>query len=147
MKFRALPIAIVAGTLLLTGCGSAAPVAKDGVATADQMGTIDKVARAVAAEKYDDAVKDGYYTYDIMAGLSQDTAKMAKLRKEQDDVWNAVKASFDKGCGLDADHLDSNGFIISNVVCTGESHPTNQIGAIYVSGKLIGITASSAPSS
>lgn len=141
MKKYAIAILITAGTLMLTGCGSSAPTAKDGVATADQMGSIDKAARAVAAEKYSDAASAGYYTFGSHGEFTQDSGKMADNRKRHEDVWNAVKADFDKGCTLTADRIDSSQGIHSNVVCNGESKPTYEVVAQYLMGKFAYIEA------
>jgi len=146
MKKHAIVIVITAGTLLLTGCGSSAPAAKDGVATADQMSSIDKVARAVAAEKYDDAAAAGYYTFSN-GGTTQDTKKMADSRKEHASYWDAIKADFDKGCTLVADSVNGNGAIFSNVVCKGESKPQYAVAAWYMMGKLASISATDASQS
>lgn len=141
MNRYALPVVIVAGTLLLAGCGSASsPVAKDGVATADQMQTIDKVARAMAAEKYSDAFSAGFYTLGSHGGFSQDAGDMADQRKQNEDLWNAVKADFDKGCTLVADRVE-NTDIISNVVCKGEDKPVYSVGAQYWQDKFAYIGA------
>jgi hypothetical protein len=141
MKKHAIAIVIAAGTLLLTGCGTSAPAAKDGVATSDQMSSIDKVARAVAAEKYSDAASAGYYTFDNSGSLTQDAGKMAEHRKDDADEWDAIKADFDKGCTLVADNVNSSGVITSNVVCKGEDAPAHTISAQYLMGKLAHIAA------
>jgi prophage tail gpP-like protein len=142
MKKYTLAIVMTAGALLLTGCGSsAAPTAKEGVATSDQMSSIDKVARAVAAEKYADAASAGYNTFDSSGSFTQDAGKMAEHRKEDADEWDAIKADFDKGCTLVADSVDSMSAIISNVVCKGEEKPTRTISVQYLMGKLAYIGA------
>lgn len=141
MKKHAIAILITAGTLLLTGCGSSAPAAKDGVATADQMGSIDKVARAVASGKYSDAASAGYYTFDGSGNLTQDAGKMADGRKEHSGAWDAIKADFDKGCTLVANDINSMKVITSNMVCKGEDKPAHTVEAQYLMDKLAYITA------
>lgn len=136
MKKRAIVILITAGTLLLTGCGSSAPTAKEGVATADQMGSIDKVARAIAAEKYSDAASAGYFTLDNHGATTQDAGEMAASRKKHEDRWNQIKLDFDKGCTLVADNINSSGVIESNVVCKGEDKPAYYVSSQFLMGKI-----------
>jgi hypothetical protein len=114
---------------------------KPGIATDEQMISIDKVARAVASEKYADAASAGYYTFDNSGSLTQDAGKMAEHRKDDADEWDAIKADFDKGCTLVADSVDSMSAIISNVVCKGEEKPIRTVSAQYLMGKLAYIGA------
>jgi hypothetical protein len=142
MKKHALAIVFTAGTLLLTGCGSSAPTAKDGVATADQMSSIDKIARAVAAEKYSEAVSAGYYKIDIWLGtITQDADFVAENRKSHKGEWDDVKADFEKGCTLVADKVSSSGVITSNVVCKGEDEPKNAVSVQYLGDKVAYVVA------
>lgn len=103
---------------------------KPGIATDDQMAVIDKVARAIAAEKYDDAAAAGYYTY-VSGGITQDAGKMAELRKETSEAWDRVKEKFDKGCTLVAHDINSSGVINSDVVCKGEDSSSSDVQASF----------------
>lgn len=115
---------------------SDAPKGNPGVATDAQMTVIDKVARAIANGKYDDAASAGYYTFDSSGYLTQDAAKMSSLREKHADYFDTAKDAFSKGCQLVPVSVNSSGVIYINMSCKDGSTPNVSIHAQYMGGKL-----------
>jgi len=107
---------------------------KPGIATDAQMEVIDKVARAVANEKYDDAAAAGYYVFNTHGALVQDPAIMAAKRVEHADYFDKIKTAYAKGsCHLVPLKINSSHVIYANMTCDDGSAPTVSIHASFCS--------------
>jgi hypothetical protein len=126
MKRYALAIAAVAATLLVTSCSSHGPVSKEGVATDEQMTKIDKVARAFAAEKYDDATAAGYKAFGA-ANAEKNLEYMEETRYDSKESFDRAKTAFDKGCYLVAYNVGNYGDIYSKMTCDNGDDPNLEI--------------------
>lgn len=126
MKRYALTIAAVAATLMITSCGSHGPVSKEGVATDEQMTKIDKVARAFAAENYDDATAAGYKAFGA-ATQEKNLEYMKSTRNKSKESFDRAKVGFDKGCYLVAYLKGNSGDIYSKMTCDNGDDPNVEI--------------------
>lgn len=117
-------------------------IGKPGIATDAQMTVIDKVARAIANEKYDDAAAAGYYVFDSHGAFTQDASIMASKRAKHVDYFNTLKAEYAKGgCQLVPVKINSSGVIYANMTCNDGSVPEVSIHASFMNGKLAYIDA------
>jgi len=107
---------------------------KPGIATDEQMVLINRVARDIANEQYDDAAAAGYYVFDNHGGLVQDATQMASLRAKHAESFDTAKAAYAKGdCQLVPVSINSSGVIYSNMICDDGSTPNVVIHAAFAS--------------